>query len=43
MVGGEVDPGSYADEEISSSSFEDAPSRVDIVGVITWLRLVGEA
>ena len=29
MVGGEVDPRSYANEEISSSSFEDIPFRVD--------------
>ena len=43
MIGGEVDPGSYAGEEISSSSFGDVPSRVDAIGVITWLRLIGEA
>ena len=42
MVGGEVDLGSYADEEISSSFFEDVPSRVDVV-VFIRLRLVGEA
>ena len=43
MVEGEVDPRSYVDEEISSSSFKDIPSSVDAIGVITWLRLVGEA
>ena len=43
MVRGEVDPRSYANEEISSSFFKDIPFRVDAAGVITWLKLVGEA
>ena len=43
MVEGKVDLGSYVDEEISSSSFEDIPSQVDSAGVIKWLRSVGEA
>ena len=43
MVEGKVDLGSYVNEEISSSSFEDIPSRVDSAGVIKWLRSVGEA
>ena len=42
MVGEEDNPSSYADEEISSYSFEDVPSRVDDVGVITSLKPVGE-
>ena len=43
MVGGEDNPGSYADKEISSSSFEDVPSRVDAAGVITCLRPIKES
>ena len=35
--------GSHIDEGLSSTSFEDVPLRVDTVGVITWLRLVGES
>ena len=42
-TGEAVDPGSYADEEISSSYFKDVPSRVDIVGVIMWLKPIKEA
>ena len=43
MTRGEVNLRCYVDEEIFSSSFEDVPSRVDVVDVITWLRLIGEA
>ena len=43
MVGREADSISYADEEISSSSFEDVPYSVDTVRIITWLRSIEEA
>ena len=42
MVREENNVGSCMDEGLSSSSYEDVPSRVDAIGVITWLRLVGE-
>ena len=42
MAGGEVNSGCYADEEISSSYFEDIPSRSDAIGVITWLKPIEE-
>ena len=38
-----VDPGWPRVQEMSSSSFEGAPSRVDIARVITWLKPIGEA
>ena len=42
MAGGLDNPKSYANEEISSYSFEDVPSCVDDVEVITSLKYVGE-
>ena len=33
----------YGDEEISSSSFEDVPSRVDVVGVMMRFKPIGES
>ena len=42
MGGRDDEPGSYADEEISSSTLEDVPLLIDAVGVIMWLRSVGE-
>ena len=42
-AGGGVDLGWPRNQETSSSSFEGAPSCVDNIGVITWLKPVGEA
>ena len=42
MARGEDNVGSRMDKGPSSSSSEDAPSRVDATRVITWLKLVGE-
>ena len=41
--GSGVDLGCPRDKETSSSGFESISSRVDVVGVITWLKPVGEA
>ena len=43
MVIGEDNIGSHADKGPSSTSSEDVPSRVDAVGVITWLRPIVES
>ena len=43
MARGEHNIGSYVDENLPSSSFEDVPSHVDVVEVITWLRPVRES
>ena len=42
MARGEDDLGSHMEEDLPSSSSEDVPSCADAVGVITWLRPVGE-
>ena len=43
MTRGEDNVESCVDESSSSTLFEDVPSCVDVNGVITWLRPVGEA
>ena len=42
MAKGEDSVGSREGEGPPSTSFEDVPSRVDAIGVITWLKPVGE-
>ena len=41
--GREVEPGCPSDQETTSSSFEDVPSRVGADRVITWFKLIREA
>ena len=38
----EVDPRCPSDQETSSSSSKDAPSRIDAAKVITWLKPIDE-